>query len=255
MQEEQRKMKNDFKFYLGSHILNHIDKANVPLFISFRTLNKRKKKHFVQKSNVAVDSGGFSELSLFGYWKTTPDEYIDGLKRIQSLGLNIDWASQMDWMCEPFMLEKTGRTIKEHQLLTVENLIELREKEKDIHFIPVLQGQTLHDYFSHFEMFEEAGFQLRKEPLVGVGSVCRRQNTEEIGYLFKCLHAKGLKLHGFGVKKGGIKKYGQYLTSCDSMAWSFNARYSPKSNNCTSNAKNCANCLHYALDWRGEVIE
>ena len=254
MPGQNRKNNNNFTFYLGSHVLNHIEKTEYPLFLSFRQLNKRKKKTFNQKAKVAVDSGGFSELSMFGGWKTKPQEYIDGLKRLQRLGLKIEWASQMDWMCEPFMLEKTGLTIEEHQRLTVDNLNELRSLDDSIHFIPVLQGQSLQDYFNHFEMFEEAGFQLRNEPLVGVGSVCRRQNTSEIGHLFKCLHAKGLKLHGFGVKKQGIESYGEYLLSCDSMAWSFGARYSPKGSNCTSKAKNCANCLHYALEWREKVI-
>ena len=254
MQIEKRKKKNDLTFYLGSHILNHIEKTEYPLFVSFRQLKKRKKKPFDQKAKVAVDSGGFSELSMFGDWKTTPKEYIQGLKRLQNLGLNIEWASQQDWMCEDFMLEKTGLNIEEHQRLTVDNLVELRSFNSGIHFIPVLQGQTIDQYLNHFDMFEAIGFDLRKEPLVGVGSVCRRQNTNEIGHLFKSLHAKGLKLHGFGVKKQGIDRYGEYLESCDSMAWSFGARYSPKGDNCTSSAKNCANCLHYALEWREKVI-
>ena len=71
----------------------------------------------------------------------------------------------------------------------------------------------------------------------------------------RCLHAKGLKLHGFGVKAAGLVKYSEYLHSADSMAWSFNARYADKSEGCTSSAKNCANCLHAALEWREKVME
>jgi hypothetical protein len=235
-------------------MLNHIEKTEVPLFISIRQLRKRKKKAFEQKGIISVDSGGFSELSMFGKWKTTPEEYIQELGRLQRIGLKINWASQQDWMVEPFMLDKTGLTIEQHQKLTVDNLIKLRSFNSKIHFIPVLQGQTLQDYFKHFEMFEEAGFQLRKEPLVGVGSVCRRQKTDEIGHIFRSLKAKGLSIHGFGVKKQGLEKYGNCLSSADSMAWSFNARYSQKSKNCKSKSKNCANCLHYALEWREKVI-
>lgn len=247
-------MKNKPEFYLGTHVLNHMEKTNVPLFISFRQLRKRKKKPFSQKGKIYVDSGGFSELSIHGHWTITPEEYIFELERLQKLGLNIEWAAQQDHMCEDFILEKTGLTIEEHQSLTVKNLIELRAQNSSIHFIPVLQGQTIEQYFNHFEMFEAEGIDLRSEPIVGVGSVCRRQNTDEIGYLFKCLAAKGINIHGFGVKIGGIKKYGQYLTSTDSMAWSFGARYGKKCGICNSKAKNCANCLDYALKWRQKVI-
>lgn len=244
-----------FTFYLGSHVLSHIDKAHVPLFISYRQLRKRKKKPFDQKGSVCVDSGGFSELSLYGEWTISPEEYVQDLERLQGLGLEITWAAQQDMMCEPIMLEKTGLTVREHQERTVENLQTLRSFDSSIHFIPVLQGQTLEEYFAHFEMFEVAGFDLRSEPIVGVGSVCRRQSSNEIAHIMKCLHAKGLKLHGFGVKIDGLKKYGEYLKSSDSLAWSYGARFNPPCKSCASrNVKNCANCLDYALEWRQKVI-
>lgn len=247
-------MPNKPEFYLGTHVLNHIEKSTVPMFVSFRQLRKRKKKPFNQSAKVYVDSGGFSELSINGRWTISPEEYVMELERLQGLGLNIEWAAQQDWMCEDFMLEKTGLSIRDHQRLTVMNFLKLKKLNSSIDFIPVLQGQTLDDYFSHFEMFEEHGVQLRKEKVVGVGSVCRRQNTDEIGYLFKCLASKGIKIHGFGVKIAGIKKYGEHLVSADSMAWSFGARYDEKCGLCESNAKNCANCLMYALKWREKVI-
>ncbi len=127
-------------------------------------------------------------------------------------------------MCEPFVIEKTGLDIETHQRLTVDNFLKLKSFNSEIHYIPVLQGYELDDYFKHFEMFEASGVDLRNEPIVGVGSVCRRQNTKEIEHLFKCLHAKGLKLHGFGVKTNGLKRYSEYLESADSLAWSFTSR-------------------------------
>lgn len=244
------------KFYLGTHILSHIGKADVPFFVSYRQLVKRKKKRFEHDVKVCVDSGGFSELSLFGKWTIQPEEYLQNLERLKGLGLKIEWAAPQDWMCEEVMLKKTGKTIQEHQRLTVENLIGLREFESDIHFIPVLQGQSLDDYFSHFEMYEAAGFDLRKEPVVGVGSVCRRQSTNEIAHIMKCLHAKGLKLHGFGVKTNGLEKYAKLLHSSDSLAWSYGARYGKKCEKCESRPiKNCANCLNYALKWRDKILK
>ena len=72
-----------------------------------------------------------------------------------------------------------------------------------------------------------------------------------------CFHAKGLRLHGFGVKIGGLARYGEMLESADSLAWSFNALYSKS--HCSVHrenptTKNCANCLTFALEWREKVL-
>ena len=73
--------------------------------------------------------------------------------------------------------------------------------------------------------------------------------------MVKSLSNLGLNLHGFGVKKQGIERYGKYLHSSDSMAWSLGARYSEKCFLCVNNSnKNCANCLNYALIWRDKLI-
>lgn len=247
---------NKSGFYLGTHVLAHIDKTEYPLFVSFRQLRKRKKKPFKRSEPIYVDSGGFSELSLYGEWTINPEEYISELKRLKNLGLNFGWVAPQDYMVEPVMLEKTGLTVLEHQKRTVQNLIELRKLTDDIHIIPVLQGQTIQDYYNHFEMYEEAGFNLRDESIVGIGSVCRRQGTKEIEAIMRSLYNKGLKLHGFGVKTNGLKRYSQYLKSSDSLAWSYGSRISgSKCEDCVLKAtKNCANCLTYALKWREKVL-
>jgi len=244
------------EFYLGSHVVNHIDKVNFPLFLSFRQLRKRLKKPFTHQTPICVDSGGFSELNINGKWTITPKQYNDKLIQLQSIGLKINWAAQQDWMCEPFVLDKTNLSIEQHQDLTVENLIELRSLNSSIHYIPVLQGYTLQDYYNHFEKFESNGFDLRSEPIVGVGSVCRRQSTDEIEHIMKSLAKKGLKLHGFGVKTNGLKRYGRYLKSCDSLAWSFDARINNKKCDIciNKNIKNCANCLNFAIEWRSNLF-
>jgi hypothetical protein len=59
-------------------------------------------------------------------------------------------------------------------------------------------------------------------------------------------------MHGFGVKKVGLAKYGHGLASADSMAWSFRARRSPPLPGCTH--KSCSNCVHFALRWRDELL-
>ena len=90
-------------------------------------------------------------------------------------------------------------------------------------------------------------------PRVGLGSVCRRQSTAEIAVIVTELARRGLRLHGFGVKTGGLHLYGHRLTSADSMAWSYAARRAPALPGCTGH-KNCANCLTYATRWRAGVL-
>lgn len=243
-------------FYLGTHAVNHIEKTEVPLFVSYRQL-KNRKKAFNSMTPVCIDSGGFSELSLFGKWTISPQEYVDGLNNLIRLGINIVWAAQQDWMVEDHILKATGKSIIEHQQNTVKNLLLLRSLNCEVHIIPVLQGQTIADYFRHFEMFEAAGIDLRSERAVGVGSICRRQATNEIKEVIQAIYTKGVKIHGFGVKTSGFKLYSQYLDSADSLAWSFGARYQQA--HCSKCAKapttkNCANCIHYALEWRTKIL-
>ena len=86
-------------------------------------------------------------------------------------------------------------------------------------------------------------------PRVGLGSVCRRQSTAEIAVIVTALAARGLRLHGFGIKTSGLHQYGHLLASADSMAWSYAARRAPALPGCTGH-RNCANCLTYATAWR-----
>lgn len=243
------------RFYLGTHVLNHLEKTDVPMFVSRRAFNKRRST-LDTKGEWALDSGGFSELSLHGKWMITPEEYVERVNEINKTP-NLQWAAQQDWMCEPHMIEKTGLSVKEHIRRTVDNFVQLRSLDCDVPIIPVLQGYEIEDYKTCFELFEASGVDLRAEPLVGLGSVCQRQATEEIEQIVKTFHAKDLALHGFGVKTNGLKRYGEMLSSADSLAWSYAARW--KKDHCSIHrpdptTKNCANCLQYALEWREKVI-
>jgi hypothetical protein len=244
------------KFYLGTHMVNWLWDSNVPLFVSNRRLIKYKK--FRQAScNWSLDSGGFTELSMFGEWRTSPHQYIAKVRKYYDEIGNLDWASQQDAMCEPWILEKCknwlGGTVQAHQLWTVENYLTLATLAPDLPIIPVLQGWVMDDYHRHVELFYSRGIELHTYPTVGLGSVCRRQSTNDIGRIANTLKNEyQLSLHGFGVKSGGINKYGKALASADSMAWSFGGRRifpCPQ-----SDRANCANCRHHALEWRAALV-
>ena len=62
-------------FYLGTHMDGWLAHVGVPLFVSHRRLARRKTLPKA-RSGWALDSGGYSELSLYGGWRTTPEEYV-----------------------------------------------------------------------------------------------------------------------------------------------------------------------------------
>jgi hypothetical protein len=213
-------------FYLGSHMPQWLEKTDVPLFISARRLRIRKKMPRA-RGPWALDSGGFSELSLFGMWETTPRQYIGEVRRWRSEIGGMRWAAIQDWMCEEVILQKTGKTVLQHQQLTIKSLLDLRSMAPELPWTPVLQGFTVEEYSRHLEMYLAAGIDLTREPLVGIGSVCRRQGTCEAEVIMRQFRAVGLRIHAFGVKAGGLRRYQHLISSADSMAWSFRATPPP----------------------------
>jgi len=197
----------------------------------------------------ALDSGGFSELRLFGRWKTSAAQYAEEAARFGSEIGNLDFAAVQDWMCEPFMLERTALSIQEHQARTIQSLLDLSSIVPEVPWAPVLQGWRVDDYLAHAEQYSAAGITLSDFDRVGIGSVCRRQATKEASDIFCALAPLGLKLHGFGLKTGYLGAgLAAGLASCDSMAWSLRARRAPPLEGCGH--RSCRNCLRFALRWR-----
>ena len=239
-------------FYLGAHQPHWLWRATFPLFVSHRQLARRRSLR-PASCRWALDSGGFTELSLRGRWVTPAADYAAAVATYVDQVGGLDFAAPQDWMCEPFITASTGLPVREHQERTVANYLELRRIAPDLPFIPVLQGWHLADYLHCVDLYSSAGVDLARLPLVGLGSVCRRQSTGEIASIVLALARQGLRLHGFGVKTGGLHLYGHRLTSADSMAWSYSARRMPALPGCSGH-KNCANCLIYATRWRHRVL-
>ncbi|MFI6634304.1 hypothetical protein ACIBI7_35945 [Nonomuraea fuscirosea] len=262
----------DLHFYLGTHRGSWLTTApiDVSLFISHRVLRKYKRlpppphwpfwRSGIPLRHVAIDSGAFTELSLYHEFVTTPEEYLAALARYDDELTVLDWAAPQDWMCEPWMLAKTGLTVAEHQRRTVANFVQLTElwpefSDAECPVMPVLQGWTVDDYLACVALYEEHGVHLAQDfEIVGVGSVCRRQATMEIGDIFRTLAQLDLPLHGFGVKLAGLRRYGRYLVTSDSMAWSYAGRRTPTQCGSTRH-KSEANCQTFALAWRDRVEE
>lgn len=247
------------KFYLGTHQEYWLWQVDVPLFVSARRLRCRRS---LQRATCdwALDSGGFSELSLFARWETTPEQYAGEVQRWRDRIGRMDWAAIQDWMCEPVMLERTGLTIAEHQSRTIESWHTLTHLAPDVPWTPVVQGWKLDDYMAHVEQYTAAGVDLAALPVVGVGSVCRRQAMGEAEEIVRALAGLGLRVHGFGFKLQGLARCADAMESADSMAWSMAARKRPPlpghdqpGPGRKTGHKNCANCRVWAMQWREQV--
>jgi len=240
-------------FYLGAHQPHWLWAAGFPLFVSHRQLARRRGPLRPAACRWALDSGGFTELSLHGRWITPAAEYADAVDRYAREAGQLDFAAPQDWMCEPAILARTGLSVREHQDRTVASYLELRALTPHLPFIPVVQGWHLTDYLACVELYRAAGVDLTRLPLTGLGSVCRRQSTGQIPVIVTTLASLGLRLHGFGIKTTGLHLYGHLLASADSMAWSYAARRAPALPGCTGH-RNCANCLTYATAWRTRTL-
>lgn len=257
-------------FYLGAkpNFIYHTDK---PLFVADPHLRNRKNLPRA-RGPIAIDSGGFTQLSTHGTWDNgpSPRQYAHQVRRYRD-EMGIAWAAPQDWMCEDAVIHGghcegrhfpgTGLSVEEHLHRTVGNYIDLMSIDDTLPIIPVVQGRLPHHYELCCELYDRAGVDLAKQPVVGVGSVCRIQDTEAAVDIIECV--AGIvgtgRIHGFGFKVEGLRRVAHFLGSADSHAWSRAGRY--EKHGCDFRLPNSrgphsseANCLRYALAWREDVL-
>lgn len=211
------------KFYTGMH---HPADAHMVerAFISINQVRGRKKA--VPSNDWIVDSGAFREIEKFGKYRHDPANYAAEVNRLAAINPGMIAAVSQDFMCEPFMIEKTGLSLAEHQRLTIERYDALRPLIKGIYLMPVLQGYSLASYLDHIDQY---GDRLGPGSYVGVGSICKRNvNMREIEAILSAITVKRpqWQMHGFGIKTSALRSgvVRECLYSADSMAWSFAAR-------------------------------
>lgn len=250
------------EFYLGTDNPTWLWRLQVPLFVSHQRLKVRKK---LKESSCdwALDSGAFTVVNRDGCWRESPKDYAQAVKRYSENVGHMRFCVIQDWMCENFVLGKTGLDVYRHQQLTVASFLELKSLEPNLPWMAILQGHTSEEYMECFALYEKAGVDLSKESRVGIGSVCRRQRDSEIIGVVAAVARLGVRLHGFGVKLSGLPVLRHYLFSSDSMAWCYTAwRNGTLLPECQAeiamglarSKKNCAHCERYALRWREKAL-
>jgi hypothetical protein len=221
-------------FFVGLHHPNHAAHFD-ECFISVNRLRDRKSDF--QVKDWIMDSGAFTEISTYGGYRCNVDEYISQIERWRYVG-NMRAAVTQDWMCEPFIIQKTGYTVLEHQKLTITRYDQICERT-DCCIMPVLQGYEIGDYLDHLDMY---GDRLTPGMWVGVGSICKRNSdVAQIEDILDAIRSMscGLRLHGFGIKTTALQSASvtDALYSADSMAWSFAARRDGRNANCWKEAE------------------
>lgn len=172
-----------------------------------------------------MDSGAFTELSTHGKYRRDVDEYVEQIDRWRHCG-QLQAAVSQDYMCEEFILEKTGLSMEKHQELTISRYLEITQWVDSVYVMPVLQGFSPESYASHIKQYGEI---LEENQWVGVGSVCKRNgNPDAIEDVLLAIKRErpDLRLHGFGIKLTALQRASvrELLYSSDSMAWSHAGR-------------------------------
>lgn len=216
-------------FYVGLHHPGdgkHFERA----FISVNAVRTRKAP--VGACAWIMDSGAFTELSTYGHYRHSVEHYAEVINRWSDDPALIAAVAQ-DYMCEPFIIEKTGLSIAEHQRLTIERYDALLALVPNVYIMPVLQGYAPEDYVSHVRQY---GARLAHGAYVGVGSICKRNsNPAAIEAVLLAIKRErpDLRLHGFGIKitalGSGVVR--DLLYTADSMAWSYQARIEGRNQN------------------------
>lgn len=229
------------RFFVGLHQpsdAKHFDAA----FISVNRIRNRKSLFAV--GDWIMDSGAFTEISTHGRYRHSVEDYANQIKRWRGNG-NLLAAVSQDYMCETFILTKTGLTIADHQRLTIERYDALLDCNTQVTIIPVLQGFAPGDYVDHIRQY---GGRLAHGQWVGVGSICKRNgNIRAIEEVLLAIHHErpDLRLHGFGLKTTALSSglVQELLYTADSMAWSFAARISGRNGNDWREAKKWSNAI------------
>lgn len=230
------------RLYVGLHQpsdAKHFDRA----FISVNRILTRLMN--IGAAEWIMDSGAFTEISKYGCYRATVRQYADQVNRWARISNGLVAAVAQDWMCEPFIIKKTGLSVAEHQRLTIERYDDLLALA-DAPIMPVLQGFTVGEYLTHLDAY---GARLDDGAYVGVGSVCKRNvNIGEIEIILLAIKRArpDLRLHGFGLKTTALSSalVRDALYSADSMAWSFAARKQGRNANSWKEAKRWEERIH-----------
>lgn len=235
------------RFFAG--VDTHMIGIDIPIMCSDLRL-KRQKQLKRAAAGVMIDSGSFT-IHDTGQAFDPPAVYVQRIQRYQREVGNVVAVATYGRMCEPYILDKTGSTVERNQELTVESYCTLLQLAPEVPWLPEIQGWEERDYHRCVDLYEAAGVDLTTLPVVGVGTVCRREGTVEARRIVAGIAARGIRVHGFGVKSPQTLDH--TFTSADSFAWSYGARR--RTRHCPHGIVRWErNCPEFLRSWRDNIL-
>jgi hypothetical protein len=213
-----------FSLAAGSQIKTARELQYPHILINFMTkTNNPPKYHY---KTLFIDSGGFHSSLLNGRYTKTDREYLQYIEKVQPT-----YFALRDYPCEPELLQKHNRTVKDHITMTLNHHIALLDQLPNYNIqaqpIPVLQGWKTEDYLYCLDLYKEHDL---ITDYTAIGSICRRNATREIRKIITAVREglpRATRLHGFGVSLSALKDHTIWrsLYSVDSSAWDYTARW------------------------------
>lgn len=152
-----------------------------------------------QASGRFCDSGGF----VFGRNRSCfPFDTSDYHVWLTAMQPNL--AACLDLPCE-VEITADNAEVARRQAWTLKAAQQLLSPPAPWAWVPVVQGRTLEQYATHARAYRAAGLD---QPLMGIGSLCRRTRTGEIRAIVATVAEElpGVRFHLFGVKLGLLKQ-------------------------------------------------
>jgi hypothetical protein len=218
------------KFYFTAHpgdLISEriLDDARIMLVASAHWDDERKRfkvrRPPSKAEHIAVDSGGFVAARRWGSYPWSYEQYVDFIHAI-SRDVTLDFCATMDYACERGVDRSVHATNVERIEATIENEQKLREIASGLHWLPVLQGNTLEERALDIELRQQAG--MSPDDYAGIGSICGRSPSEAIRIMkFYAVRLPGVQFHGFGMHVRALDDDHVYhvTRSWDSYSWTW----------------------------------
>jgi len=190
----------------------------------------RKIEFPANRNKLMIDSGAF-DLLIRGEnddFPFTPKEYAEGIRKMNP---KPDFVVSMDYICSPEEknenLDLIHKTIKNAEILRKEF-----KKDKDIWFIPVVQGYYKEEYLYCIKEMVKRKI-VQNGDYIGIGSLAARRKVKEPREIIKSVYDFlikrniRVKIHCFGLNLNIIKdeRIFNILSSIDSLAWTYPYRF------------------------------
>jgi hypothetical protein len=233
------------------HFLKVAAQQNCPILMSANAFWKKGKFRNYEvlwdlEVPIALDSSGFVAMNHYGGYRWPIWDYLDFATSLRPI-----WWAAMDYCVEPEIARNHEQVIDRIEgtvyslAKTIACVTEWNRQLPECRAtppMPVLQGWHPADYRhcvaeiercllgdpAYIEGMGQDGW----PPLVGVGSICRRQLAGTTGLMriidtLENLLPGHVKLHLFGIKSAGLKQLRDRprIASVDSMAWNTGARW------------------------------